>query len=347
MNGAPHVHTIELSATDLTAVKQVLAEVVARFDFAEDAAFQDEADAYAQELPRALRTGLNDFRLHEPACICLVRGFLVDDDRLGRTPAHWLEHWPPVSTRELDFYLFLCGSLLGSPVAWSTKQRGRMVHTIAPSREDADEQLASGSSSTLTWHTEEAFHPLRSDYLALLCLRNPDAVATTFACVHNLPAEVLGDPVLHEPRFHILPDGSHLSSAPASPVVDIPAPVRTRVADLLARMTDTPEPVPLLFGDPGSPYLRLDQHYTHAAAGDPVAAQALEELMAAVEDGLTCYRLAPGDLCVIDNYKVVHGREAFGARYDGTDRWLRRINVARDLRRSRHARVSAGSRLIV
>jgi Fe(II)/alpha-ketoglutarate-dependent arginine beta-hydroxylase len=341
------MYVIELSAEELAATETVLAEVAARYESVEDPAFQEEADTFAQEFPRGLRAGLNRFRLHEPACVCLVRGLRVDDARLGPTPRHWRDHWPPTSTRDVDFFLFLCGTLLGSPVAWSTKQHGRMVHTIAPIPEDADEQLASGSTTTLTWHTEEAFHPLRSDYLALLCLRNPDAVATTFACVHNLPPEVLANQTLREPRFHILPDSSHLSGVPASPVTEIPAAVRTRVADLLERMMNAPEPVPLLFGDPDSPYLRLDEHYTRAVADDPAAASVLEMLMAAVTDGLGHYRLAPGELCVIDNYKVVHGRESFGARFDGTDRWLRRINVTRDLRKSRHARVSAGSRLIV
>jgi hypothetical protein len=36
----------------------------------------------------------------------------------------------------------------------------------------------------------------------------------------------------------------------------------------------------------------------------------------------------------------------FTARYDGTDRWLKRINVTHDLRRSRAMRASAGNRLI-
>ncbi|MBP2478023.1 putative NAD(P)/FAD-binding protein YdhS [Crossiella equi] len=34
------------------------------------------------------------------------------------------------------------------------------------------------------------------------------------------------------------------------------------------------------------------------------------------------------------NKRAVHGRRPFTARYDGTDRWLRRINITADLRRS-------------
>jgi alpha-ketoglutarate-dependent taurine dioxygenase len=41
--------------------------------------------------------------------------------------------------------------------------------------------------------------------------------------------------------------------------------------------------------------------------------------------------LEPGDLLVIDNDIVVHGRSPFVARFDGTDRWLQRAFVVEDL----------------
>jgi hypothetical protein len=93
--------------------------------------------------------------------------------------------------------------------------------------------------------------------------------------------------------------------------------------------------------------MRLDQHYTSTADGDRDAADALDTLMTSVGAGLKGFALAPGDLCFIDNYKVVHGRSAFQARYDGTDRWLRRLNITRDLRKSRDLRLAPGSRLVV
>jgi enduracididine beta-hydroxylase len=37
---------------------------------------------------------------------------------------------------------------------------------------------------------------------------------------------------------------------------------------------------------------------------------------------------------------------SISARYDGTGRWLKRINIARDLRKSRAFRVSSDSRII-
>jgi hypothetical protein len=42
----------------------------------------------------------------------------------------------------------------------------------------------------------------------------------------------------------------------------------------------------------------------------------------------------------------VHGRRAFKARYDGSDRWFKRMNITRDLRKSRADRIEAVSRII-
>jgi hypothetical protein len=42
----------------------------------------------------------------------------------------------------------------------------------------------------------------------------------------------------------------------------------------------------------------------------------------------------------------VHGRDVFTPRYDGTDRWLKRVKVARNLRVSRALRDSTDSRIV-
>ena len=79
---------------------------------------------------------------------------------------------------------------------------------------------------------------------------------------------------------------------------------------------------------------------------DEESAAALDELIAALTDNLTGVALRPGQVLFVDNFKAVHGRSPFTARYDGRDRWLKRLNVARDLRKSRAARATAASRIL-
>jgi hypothetical protein len=45
--------------------------------------------------------------------------------------------------------------------------------------------------------------------------------------------------------------------------------------------------------------------------------------------------LRPGEVLVVDNDVVVHGRVPFRARFDGTDRWLKRASVRVPGRRTR------------
>ncbi|MDT0543958.1 TauD/TfdA family dioxygenase [Streptomyces lonegramiae] len=312
-----------MDSQDVAVVSAVLAEVVERFRTVQNQAFHDEASVYAHELPRALRQGLNHFRLYEPSTLLLISGYPVDGQGIGRTPAHWRTGSSDSSADREEFLLFLCASLLGDPVAWADKHDGRIVTNIVPIRGDENVQLASSSSTTLTWHTEDAFHPLRADYLGLMCLRNHDQVATTVGSVDDLQLPDDVAEVLAQPRFVILPDGSRSGAATED------------------------HPIPLLFGGTSSPYLRLDQHYTRpAAADDAEAASALSVAMSAVGDALTGHVLRAGDVLFVDNYRAVHGRESFEARYDGTDRWLKRVNVVRDLRRSRAVRGVAHSRTI-
>ena len=58
---------------------------------------------------------------------------------------------------------------------------------------------------------------------------------------------------------------------------------------------------------------------------------ALEELELAIQKCIKEIVLKTGDLLVIDNRKTIHGRKPFQARYDGTDRWVQRVLVRKEL----------------
>jgi hypothetical protein len=55
-------------------------------------------------------------------------------------------------------------------------------------------------------------------------------------------------------------------------------------------------------------------------------------LLGQLSANLTDVVLRPGDVLVVDNLRAVHGRRSFQARFDGNDRWLRRVSAVRDLR---------------
>jgi hypothetical protein len=145
-----------------------------------------------------------------------------------------------------------------------------------------------------------------------------------------------------QPMFTIRPDEAH------RPTTRGGAPITDRVQQAYAkveRMLEAPEQVPVLFGDPESPYLRLDPFFMKPV-GDRETQEALKAAIGAIDAVLEDLVLEPGGIYFIDNYQGVHGRKPFRARFDGSDRWLKRINIARDLRKSRDVRECASSRLL-
>ncbi|MBP2479344.1 Fe(II)/alpha-ketoglutarate-dependent arginine beta-hydroxylase [Crossiella equi] len=342
------MQTVHLGDSDVAAITALVDELATRHQTVETAAFHQEAKLLSEELPRGLRRALHEYRLAEPTGTLVVSGLPVADGDLGPTPGDWRHQPTPPTTLRPDISFFLLGCVLGEPIAWATQQDGRIMHDVFPIKGFEHDQIGWGSEEDLTWHTEDAFHPLRTDYLGLMCLRNPDDVETTIGEIADaeFTPEIRAE--LFREQFHILPDDSHRpknaagsASLDSGRVAELKARSLARVDAALAE----PRPVPVLFGDPEAPYVCFDPHYMRGAQGEHQQ-RVLDEAAAEIDKIMTGVVLQPGDVVFVDNYRVVHGRKPFKARFDGTDRWLRRLNIARDLRKSRDSRLDATSRVI-
>jgi len=333
-----------LEQRDNEAILEIVRSLSTRYGSAENPDFLARATVHAHELPLSVRQALNEFRLYEPqASICRIAGYTIDDREIGPTPTHWKErqrHCPPIKEEML---LVLLGSLLGDVIAWSTQQDGAVVHDIAPIKSHEREQLGSGSAEELTWHTEDAFHPSRGDYLGMMCMRNPDRVPTTFAAVDVSALDQRTLRLLFEPHYTIRPDESHLRKNRVDPIAGKLLEIAHSQIEM---MNEKPEKISVLFGSPEAPYCRLDPYFMDPPE-NPEARDALECLVRLIESQLEEIVLEPGELCFIDNFKAVHGRRPFKARFNGTDRWLKRVNILRDLRGSRPFRSAPESRLVL
>ncbi|MBV9455769.1 MAG: TauD/TfdA family dioxygenase [Rubrobacter sp.] len=315
------MHRLELTDEEVEAVLPLVKEVASRYGSVEEDDFLDSASTYAQELPRRLRLFLNAFRLTEPSGVCVISGYPVDDSKIGKTPTHWRKGPVSSSSMEEEVFLNLCGALLGDVIAWSHQRGGLICQDIVPIEGHQDEMLGTGSERELVWHTEDARYPYRGDYIGLMCLRNLDAVPTTFASIDEIQLDPDQVDVLFEPHFVFHPDPSHPTDSEG-------------------------ETAPVLFGDPRSPYVRFDP-YSMDRPETEKARSAIDNLIRAIDANLRSVTLLPGQCLFIDNYKAVHGRSSFKARFDGTDRWLKRINITRDLRKSRGVRQAPASRVIL
>lgn len=327
---------LDLDASEWAETSALLDEVADRFDSAESEEFLAEAPVYAHRLPVRVRRLLTRFRALEEGSV-LVLGAHPIDDRIGPTPSHWRLRGSPSPTLRQELLLVLYGSLLGEVFAWATQQDGRLIHDVLPIAGHELEQLGSSSEALLTWHTEDAFHPYRGDYLLLGCLRNPDDVPTTIGALDLRELARRHAEILRQPRFLIKPDESHRPHNNSTDPGSFAA---------VEAMFERLELVPVLFGDSDHPYLRLDPYFMIVPEADTEAAEALEAMVSLMDARMLDVALAPGEYVILDNFRVVHGRKPFRARFDGSDRWLKRINVTRDLRKAHAHGSTIGTRML-
>ena len=215
--------------------------------------------------------------------------------------------------------LMLVAMATGEVVAFDKEKQGALVHDVVPVPGMAEFQGNAGSVK-LNMHTENAFHALRPDFVALICLRQDhDSVAGLLTSSIRNALPLLDDDVvsvLREPRF--------VTEPPAS----------FDVAPGLAR------PHAILTGERWDPDMCVD--FSSTSPLDGGAADAMAALQIALDRVCRTFVLRPGELAIVDNRVAVHGRTAFRARHDGADRWLQRAFIHVDFRRSRALRRGGG-----
>ncbi|MBL8676312.1 MAG: TauD/TfdA family dioxygenase [Alphaproteobacteria bacterium] len=329
-----------LNEAENNAISNITENILKKYTSAEDEEFLIKAGFLAHDLPYGLRAFLHDFKQYEdihPSCI--ISGFKIDDERIGKSPKHWKEKNTYFSTRKEDIYFVLCASLVGHPIAWSTQQGGHVVHEIFPIKEHETDQLGFSSKEYLEWHIEDAFHPLRGDYIALMCIRNPTHTPTLIASNTEIDLTLEEYKPLFKPIFKIKPDNSHLQENH-----EVHEGALTKAQKAMQKLNLQPNKIPVLFGDSKSPYWRLDPYFMEVPE-DEEARNALNSLIKVINENLKKIVINAGEIFFCDNYRVVHGRSPFTANYDGWDRWLKRLNIVNDLRKSRAVRASGTSRI--
>lgn len=270
-----------------------------------------------QELPAPLRKAVAAFRRDPgPDGLLMIRGFPVEPPALPATPAVSGSAQRDTTPGAAALLMVACG--LGDPGAFAAEKSGLLVQDVVPVRGHERFQGNLGSVE-LTFHSENAFHDQRPDFVLLLCLR-PDherIAGLRVACVRTMLD------LLSEPTRTALFREEFVTAAP---------PSFGRVAQEAKHA--------VLCGAPDDPDIRVDFAATRALTDD--ARLALEELDRVVGRTARTVVLLPGDMVIVDNRVALHGRTAFRPRYDGADRWLQRSFAFADLRRSRHLRDGDG-----
>ena len=208
---------------------------------------------------------------------------------------------------------------LGEIIAYRQEKSGHLVHNVVPVAGEERSQSNAGSAPQ-ELHVENAFHAHRPDYVVMLALRSArqHSAGTRVSSVREaLPLLSEADrELLRQPRF--------TTASPPS---------------FGSREATSPHPV--LCGDHDDPDVTVDFAATTALDAD--ARRSMSRLREAFAATAHVLALDAGEMIMVDNRVVVHGRAPFAPRYDGRDRWLHRTYVSLDNRRTRAYRRGNGS----
>ncbi|GAB3467289.1 TauD/TfdA family dioxygenase [Actinophytocola sediminis] len=229
---------------------------------------------------------------------------LLDVRDAGPTPASWGAE-RGIDAHALDIAVLLAGAVIGQVIGWAGQQDGRLVHDIVPSRGSEHLQVGASSLTSLEWHTEDSFHPDRAALLLLACVRNPTGTGSRVASVRETTLSAAQLAHLRRQAVTILPDDSY------------PATAKSTSDSGVMTVWDAEDGL----------CLRYDPSYTTVLRADPEFTSAYRALGEQLEACSRTVPVGPGDLLLIDNDVAVHGRAPFVPRYDGTDRWLKRVLI--------------------
>ncbi|MCW3843806.1 TauD/TfdA family dioxygenase [Micromonospora yasonensis] len=303
--------TLDLTDDERDALRELAEQLVATPPaLLDDVGWVAQARQASCWLPLRLRQILRTFRDDAgPAGSLILTGLPFGEDDLPATPN--VRESVERATTVPAVVAMLIGLNLGEVIAYRDEKTGALVQNVVPVPGLEGTQSNAGSVP-LEFHVENAFHPQRPDYVGLLCLRNDHAkrAGTLVTCIRQaLPLlEETDRKVLHEPRFITAPPPSF-------------------------HQGDRTRPHAVLTGSPEDPNICLDLNAT--AALDDEAREVMARLKGVLTDVSTSLVLQSGSMALIDNRLVLHGRTEFTPRFDGRDRWLHRVYVHLDNRRSR------------
>lgn len=315
-------HRLRLSAAERSELGPLAERLVwgppRRLD---DPAWLEQARQLSCRLPERLLTAVRRYR-HDSgrAGTLFVANLPIEESTLAATPAVLgsMEKFASVPAA----LAMLLGLQLGEVVAYREEKAGALVQNVVPVPGQEASQSNAGSQP-LRFHVENAFHPHRPDYVGLMCLRN-DHAKQAGTLVSSIRSAL---PLLSEEDRKVLFDRRFVTAPPPS--------FRSGPATL---------PHPVLEGSPDDPDIRVDFNATESL--DEEAGGALDRLLGALQEVSSSLVLQTGEMTFLDNRIVLHGRSQFIPRYDGRDRWLQRVYVQLDNRRSRINRVDNGPVLV-
>ncbi|KAK7998755.1 mitochondrial protein [Apiospora marii] len=264
--------------------------------------------AVASHFPSIVISAIRTFTLNPYAPGALLLSGLPLDPFLPPTPR---DGWRSEDKTTFISEGCLTGiaRLIGEPFGYKSEKDGEIIHNICPVQNHERKQSNESSREALELHVENASFDFPPDYLALCCLRqdHDKKAMTTFVDLRYVLAKMSPEDVeiLRKPYFIVPTPESHHAA-------------------MGGEIWSRARPVFETFENPN-----LFCHFPGMKALNLQAQKALDSFENIIRQPgiLFSVKLKPGNVLLLNNRKVAHGRTCFEPRYDGTDRWLQRIYI--------------------
>lgn len=210
----------------------------------------------------------------------------------------------PKPDRVSECALFKLAMDLGMYImAYKAEKSGAMVHNVIPIP-GKENTFSNAGTCKFPMHVEAPQDPNRPDYLALLCLRGDPGAHTSYVIVEDL-VKLLHPMIVKRMR---------------EPIFEL------RVGDSWANAGEKLR-VAILEGD------SCRMNLGNMRALDERGAEVLRDITQVLESTNIVKKIAlqTGDLLLINNHRVVHGRDPFKTVYDGSQRWLQRVYLKKPI----------------
>lgn len=263
--------------------------------------FCNQSKQLSHFLPKRIKHALLDFHKNskETGCMMISNIPLLESE----INAHEFNVSPTTLYKTQS--LFVNAIPYAEMISYEAEGGGKLFQNIFPKKSMANEQTSLGSTE-LEIHTEQAFSKVRPDILSLACLRG-DINALTY----------------------ILPVNRILENMKKEEIELLKSPLWNFGVDLSFKMNSEDfidgykrGPYPIISGMPEHPLLRFDQDLISGITDR--ANDLVKKIIDIYYKHRISYNLKPGELLLIDNNRVVHGRSQFYPKYDGKDRFLTR-----------------------
>lgn len=309
------------SETSMKQLRQKLMEFKSELEEFSEESVLNRAKIFASEIPREIREVFYEFQVKETSEAILIRtGNLLENSSI-KTPKRYEELDSGYQLNDFQMLHALFSSLLGHPIGFASQREGKRLNNIIAVKELEDiPNTSSNSIHDFGFHTEDAFHKFRADYLGLVCIRNTEKVKTNFVSSKFLELDRQTIDELFLDKFIINHNHIHKLNAVIHP------------------------PQSIFYGSRKTPFMKIN--ICDMVGTDEASNNALQKLIHALDKTRESVVIEKGDFFYLDNYYTAHGRDAYKPNYGDESRWLSRFIITADIRKSITARASIHSHVI-